>query len=90
MLENPELLRGMVERTGAHGTNAESEETVEQLCSKCDDYAANWKGAAEELWASMPHRKKGYEGYSKEHMEHPELAAFETLDDVKDKQKNAS
>jgi hypothetical protein len=38
----------------------------------------------------MPHRKKGYEGYSKEHMEHPELAAFETLDDVKDKQKNAS
>ena len=90
MLENPELLRGMVERTGAHGTNAESEETVEQLCSKCDDYAANWKGAAEELWESMPHRKKGYEGYSKEHMEHPELAAFETLDDVKDKQKNAS
>ncbi len=77
MLENPQLLREMVERSGAHGTNAESEETVEQLCAKCDDYAATWAPAADEVWASQTHKKHNYENYTKLHREHPELAAFE-------------
>ncbi len=80
MLENPQLLREMVEKTGAHGTNAESEETVEQLCSKCDDYAAEWAPAAEEIWASQTHKRPAYENYTKEKREHPELAAFEHAD----------
>lgn len=91
MLENPQLLRGMVERTGAKGTNSEADETVEELCAKCDDYAEKWKPVAEEEWKELPHRKIAYTGYSKEHTEHPELAAFETLDEVKAReQKNAS
>ncbi len=77
MLENPKLLRQMVEETGAHGTNAEAEETVEELCSKCDDYAATWGAAADEIWASQTHKKPTYENYTLEKREHPELAAFE-------------
>ncbi len=50
MLENPERLREMVERTGAHSTDPESPESVEHLCSKCDGYARNWAPVAEELW----------------------------------------
>ena len=83
MLENPQLLREMVERSGAHGTNAESEETADHLCSKCDDYAKEWAPIADKVWASQYHIKKAYQNYSEEHLAHPELAAFETLDDIK-------
>jgi len=51
MLENPEKLREMVARTGAHSTDPESPESAEHLCSKCDGYAARWQPVAEELWA---------------------------------------
>lgn len=50
MLENPEKLREMVERTGAKSTDMKSPESVEHLCAKCDAYAAEWAGRAEELW----------------------------------------
>lgn len=50
MLENPDLLRGMVEKTGAHSTDLQSPESVEHLCAKCDRYAACWTPKAEELW----------------------------------------
>ncbi len=50
MLENPDKLREMVEKTGAHSTDLMSPETVEHLCAKCDHYAENWSPKAEELW----------------------------------------
>ena len=50
MLENPELLRDMVEKTGAHSTDLQSPESAEHLCAKCDKYAENWKPVAEQLW----------------------------------------
>ena len=50
MLENPEKLREMVEKTGAKSTDMQSPENVEHLCAKCDAYAAEWKEKAEELW----------------------------------------
>ena len=78
MLENPELLRGVIERTGAQQTNLESPETVEHLCAKCDDYAAAWAPVAAEYWNSHEHKRRGYENYSQEKREHPELAAFES------------
>ena len=83
MLENPDLLRGMVERSGAHGTNAESEETADHLCSKCDAYAKEWAPIADKIWAEQFHIKKAYVNYSEEHLAHPELAAFQTVEDVK-------
>ncbi len=83
MLENPDLLRGMVERSGAHGTNAESEETADHLCSKCDAYAKEWAPIADKVWAEQFHIEKAYVNYSEEHLAHPELAAFQTVEDVK-------
>jgi MoaA/NifB/PqqE/SkfB family radical SAM enzyme len=83
MLENPDYLREMVKETGAHGTNAESEESVEQLCEKCDDYAKAWAPVADEVWAGQKHTRPAYENYSQEHREHPELAAFDKLDEAK-------
>ena len=83
MLENPDLLRGMVERSGAHGTNAESEESADHLCSKCDAYAKEWAPIADKIWAEQFHIEKAYVNYSEEHLAHPELAAFQTVEDVK-------
>ena len=51
MLENPEKLRAMVKSSGAHSTDLQSPETVDHLCAKCDRYAAEWKPAADKLWA---------------------------------------
>lgn len=50
MLENPELLREMVKKSGAVSTDLQSPESADHLCAKCDKYAANWKPVAEELW----------------------------------------
>lgn len=80
MLENPQLLREMVAKTGAHQTNEEAPESADELCAKCDDYAKNWKPVADEIWASEVHKKPTYENYTKEKREHPDLAAFEHAD----------
>lgn len=50
MLENPELLRKMVARTGAHSTDPLSPESAEHLCEKCELYAKNWAPVSEKLW----------------------------------------
>ena len=50
MLENPQKLRQMVEKTGAKSTDMQSPESAEHLCAKCDAYAANWAPTAEKLW----------------------------------------
>ncbi len=69
MLENPELLREMVEKTGAHQTNQESAETVDHLCEKCDNYAQEWGVVADEIWASQTHKKPAYQNYTKANRE---------------------
>lgn len=51
MLENPQLLRAMVAKTGVKSTDLQSPESVEHLCAKCDMYAQEWKDKADELWA---------------------------------------
>ena len=55
MLENPDCLRKMVAQTGAKSTDLIEPESAEQLCSKCDRFAAAWKPVADELWASTKH-----------------------------------
>ena len=57
MLENPECLRKMVADCGAHSTDPMSPETVEHLCSKCDQYAARWTPESERLWAERQAEK---------------------------------
>ena len=50
MLENPGILRDMINRTKAHSTDLQSPESVEHLCGKCREYADNWQSSAERLW----------------------------------------
>lgn len=50
MLENPNKLREIIKVSGAHSTDLQSPESAEHLCAKCDEYAKNWKPAADELW----------------------------------------
>ena len=45
-----ELLRKMVEESGAKSTDLQSPESVEHLCAKCDAYAEHWAPKAEELF----------------------------------------
>ena len=59
MLENPEILVKMVHESGAHSTDMQSEESVEHLCDKCKEYAANWKPEAEALWEKHHFVQKG-------------------------------
>lgn len=50
MLENPEYLESMVNRTGAHSTDLKCAEGVEHLCGKCKPFAHEWAEAAERIW----------------------------------------
>ena len=55
MLENPDCLRKMIAETGAKSTNLIAPESAENLCAKCDKFAAAWKPVAEDLWNSTKH-----------------------------------
>lgn len=65
MLENPEILQRLVNETGAKSTDLQSPETVEQLCTKCEEYARNWKPHADKVWAETKVTSKSYENYAK-------------------------
>lgn len=56
MLETPERLRQLIEESGAESSDLIIKESADELCSKCDKYAAEWKPVAEKLWATMPHK----------------------------------
>lgn len=56
MLENPDYLRKMVKETGAHSSDLIHEESVDELCAKCDEFAAAWAPEAERIWNSTKHR----------------------------------
>ena len=58
ILENPEKLIQMVHETGAKSTDLQSPETVENLCGKCEHYAADWNDTADKLWNAGHHVKK--------------------------------
>ncbi|MBR3375040.1 MAG: radical SAM protein [Firmicutes bacterium] len=55
MLENPDKLLEIIKKTGAKSTDLEAVESAEHLCSKCYEYAENWKPMAEKLWAEEGH-----------------------------------
>lgn len=53
MLENPEALVKLVNKTKAKSTNLTMPESVEDLCAKCTDYADAWAPKAKEIWESV-------------------------------------
>jgi len=50
LLDNPEKLAEMVERTGARSTDLANPEDVRDLASKCVGAAEAWAIRAEALW----------------------------------------
>ena len=50
MLENPEKLRELVHKSGAHPSDVTAVEEVDELCDKCVSYAENWQPTADHLW----------------------------------------
>lgn len=55
MLENPEKLREIINKTGAKSTDLIFAEDVETLCSRCDEFAYEWAPVADEIWATTKH-----------------------------------
>lgn len=50
LLDNPECLAAMVDRSGARSTEMMAPEDVHALCAKCQPAADNWAPVAEKLW----------------------------------------
>ena len=50
MLENPQYIKQMVDASGAHSTDMEAEEPVDDLIAKTVDYAKAWAPTAERMW----------------------------------------
>ncbi len=50
MLENPDCLVEMVEKSGAHSTDLQSQESAQELADKCRPAAADWAPMAEAIW----------------------------------------
>ena len=51
MLENPDCLREVIHKSGAKPSDVTALESVDDLCAKCDSYAANWTPTADKLWS---------------------------------------
>lgn len=66
MLENPDILEAIVEKSGAHNTDLESPQTVENLCENCKSYSQDWGKYADEIWANQTHKTPKYQNYAKE------------------------
>ena len=50
MLENKDALAEMVERSGAHSTDLQEQESAADLCAKCHASINAWAPVAERLW----------------------------------------
>lgn len=81
MLENPQILRRIVNETGAESTDLIESETVEHLCSKCDKFACEWAPKADELWANTKHPSPKTQYYRDTPEGRAELAAKENKAD---------
>lgn len=58
MLENPERIRSMVKKSGAHSTDLCAPEDVDALCGRCTRYAQMWKPEADRLWQEREEAQK--------------------------------
>ena len=67
MLENPEFLQAMVQKTGAHSTDLQSPESAEHLCGKCSHYAEEWQQTADKLWAEDRHFTPNFKNYKSDY-----------------------
>jgi len=50
LLDNPEILKDIVQSSNAHSTQPLDQENVEDLVTKCEVEANKWAVVADELW----------------------------------------
>jgi MoaA/NifB/PqqE/SkfB family radical SAM enzyme len=79
ILDNSGKLTEMVERSGAHSTDLQHEETAEHLCAKTAETAKAWKPVADSIWFDKndprySYRKDNYVGQADS-----DIARFERL-----------
>jgi len=66
LLDNPEKLRDMVERSGAHSTQLLDEEDVVSLTAKTEDASKRWAVQADVLWDERNEKLRQQKAQSKE------------------------
>lgn len=79
MLENPECLESMVNRTGAHSTDLQCAEGVEHLCAKCKPFAREWAEAAERIWTDENDPQFAKRAVPTQGMSESDLERFERI-----------
>ena len=79
MLENPECLESMVNRTGAHSTDLQCAEGVEHLCGKCKPFAREWAEAAERIWTDENDPQYAKRAVPTQGMSESDLERFERI-----------
>lgn len=79
MLENPECLESMVNRTGAHSTDLQCAEGVEHLCGKCKPFAREWAEAAERIWTDENDPQYAKRAMPTQGMSESDLERFERI-----------
>lgn len=57
LLDNPEKLRGMVQKAGAHSTQPIDREDVEDLTAKTEGISKQWAKTADKLWEEHLEKK---------------------------------
>jgi MoaA/NifB/PqqE/SkfB family radical SAM enzyme len=58
LLDNPEKLKAMVDKSGAKSTQFPIEESVDELTNKCQDVASKWSKTADRLRREILYSKK--------------------------------
>ncbi len=61
LLDNPNALAAMVQKSGAVSTQRHNPESVETLTCKCHEPAAAWQPVADSLWADRQEQQKATE-----------------------------
>ena len=79
MLENPECLESMVNRTGAHSTDLQCAEGVKHLCDKCRPFAREWAEAAERIWTDEKDPQYAKRAMPTQGMSGSDLERFERI-----------
>ncbi|MDL2242526.1 hypothetical protein LJC25_02225 [Bacteroidales bacterium OttesenSCG-928-K03] len=50
LLDNPDRLVEVVEKSGTHSIDLQNPENVRNLCDKCRETSERWKPTADKLW----------------------------------------
>ncbi|MCR4432239.1 MAG: radical SAM protein [Tepidanaerobacteraceae bacterium] len=67
IIDNPEMLKEIVEESGAYPTQLHPDETAGEFAKKLEPYAKDWARIADRIWEEKyPEQKHAIAGYNKE------------------------